>query len=1178
MTQAFDIVRTPLEKGTLLLEASAGTGKTWSITSIAVRLLLEEVGTVEEILLVTFTRKATDELRHRLRDRLHRTELVLRGKLPETELVEDQFLQHVARKWGGDAEALARIATARRDVDLARVRTIHSFCNEVLAEGAFDAAMPLDGAQPAAADELVEMAWRDALRDFVLGHPPIVASALKAWELNQVRIGQVRTALREAHNHWVPEERAFGDVLADFTAKLETLDFGLLGSFGASVPAKAWVKDGREKCLPLIEVLGNGLDSDRDDHRAALFKLSHALMEKGLGKRNARLLHGTGLESMLLDFDEALAAFRAGLFQNLYRRAIERYGAIKERLALIDYDDVIAQTRARLMSGEGGDRLARRIGRSFRAALVDEFQDTDGDQWDVFRKIFTAAEGEASEHVLVLVGDPKQAIYRFRGADIYAYLGAADAATRKRTLTRNWRSTPGLVAAVNSVFGRRARESFGLDRIPFTPVEAARPADEGVPMQVVWVETTGRASKARTERAVLARLAADVLTRRTEVPVGEGRQLAVLVQEHRQARAVRDALRRVGLNVVLARGGDIHDSEAMREWRVILRALLDPSDIRMQRRARATRLWGTTLAGLGAESTGFEDVELLARLRRVWTDEGVAALSATLLGERDTVHRVLGEEDGERFVTDLRHGVELLNRAEAERGLGPEALLRWAEAEARSDDPQSEERPLRLDRQSDAVQVLTNFTSKGLEFDTVFLPFAWHRRAFKGKPPLRVHDDDRRSIFEFMEDSPWQDQALLEEVASDLRMHYVELTRAKERCVVYLSPNPTYFPYTAAAFLLARPDADAGDDRATWMRQQRDLLEGSVKKAREAVAKRLENDAAIAFRVDDDESIMARPVPAPEVLAPEALDFPDARRPCLVPWRQLSYTALVHALHERLEVDPVELPLTDRADPSDAPAAGSGTGIFGFARGARAGICLHELLEKSDFTRAVDADDGLRVRKLLARHGLDQPSEHPGDIDPVEVCLELIEQVRCERLPFGGERFSALTGDERLDEWQFNLPVVDLVPSRIAGLVRKHWAHEEWIVRAADRLARLPATKLQGMLGGFVDLLFTDGERWVVLDWKSNDLGPAVGSYTQAAMHRAMVEHDYVVQLLFYLVAAHRFLRTRLAGYDYDRHVAGASYVFLRGLCGDDQYGWCNVAPPRALIEAIDELFAGGGS
>jgi exodeoxyribonuclease V beta subunit len=1179
VTRPFDVNETALVPGTLLLEASAGTGKTWSITSIAVRLILEGAGNVEEILLVTFTRKATDELRQRLRERLHQAERVLRGTFPRDELEKDHFLGEVERRWGGDRKALGRVAAARRDVDLARVRTIHSFCHEVLGEGAFEAGLPLDGPEAAAGDELVETAWLDTLRECVLTRPPLIATALKHHKFTDFSVARVRTALRELGHPWLPVERPFDGVVEETIERVRGLDFTSLARFTDTVPEKGWVKHGREKLLPVAELFRDGFDLGRGDHRRALLALDRDFVQKGLRKKDQSLLSGSQAEALVEELETLLGELRIHLEQALYRRAGQRYEQVKERRALVDHDDVIAQTRARLFASETGDRLARRIGDRFKAALVDEFQDTDGDQWEIFRKIFTPPEGEDPRHVLVLVGDPKQAIYRFRGADIYAYLQARKVANDRATLTRNWRSTPRLVDAVNSIFGSQPAESFALEQIGFAPVEAARPRDpnEGTAMRVVWVETEGRDSKARTERAVLERLAYDIVTRRTEVPVGEGRQLAVLVQEHRQARAVMRALRDVDVDAVLARGGDIHDSEAMRELRVILRALLDPSDLRLQRRARATRTWGTTLSGLGADSTGFEDVELFAVLRRTWIDEGVATMVATLVGGRNTIQRCLGESDGLRLVTDLRHAVELLNRAEAEHGYGPEALLRWAEAEARSQDPQSEERPLRLDRQSDAVQVLTNFTSKGLEFDTVFLPFAWHRREYKAAPPLRVHDADDRAVFDFRPGSPLSNQAVLEEVASDLRMHYVELTRARELCVVYLSPNRTYFPWSASAFLLARAEQAAGADRAAWVRSVRAGIKDTIGEAHDLVADRLATDPSIEF-VDG---------PAPDgprdptkVVAgdpPGLLDFPDARRPALIPWRQLSYTALVRSLQDRLGFDPVEMPLTDRADPSDAAVPGRGEGIFGFARGARAGVCLHELLEHSDFTRPVDAEDRSRVQRLLVCHNLDAASEHPGDVDPVRVCLDLVEQVRTERLPFGEVRFDQLGEDARLDEWQFNLPVVDLVPARIGALVREHWGGEEWIARAAERMVRLPEASLQGMLGGFVDLLFTDGERWTVLDWKSNDLGPDTAYYTRDEMRRAMVEHDYVVQLLFYLVAIHRHLRTRIADYDYDRYVAGASYVFLRGLCGDGQHGWCNVAPPRSLIEAVDQLFAGGG-
>jgi exodeoxyribonuclease V beta subunit len=1184
MTVVFDVNKTGLEPGILLLEASAGTGKTWSLTSIAVRLLLEgRVDSIDRLLLVTFTRAATDELRQRLRDRLHEAELVLRGETPDA---GDEFLCGVHDRWGKDLDALKTVMRARRDVDQARVRTIHSFCLEVLAEGAFEAGLPLDGAAQTDGTDLLRTAFRDTVRELVLGDLPFVVAAIRQLKIDpegSVHWKILQNVRRRSEDDWRPVMSPLDEIAARLLALAEGFDLSLLGDFVAEGKPRDWRTADRNESLRAANLLAVGFDPADPLHQAALLKIVPSTLRESLTNAGLKRFTGSALEAALAPLGEEFESLGKSLPQLVYRKTFERYTNLKDRHALIDYDDIIARTWERLDDPNSGDGLARRIANSVDAALVDEFQDTDSDQWKIFRRIFAADPPAVPTHLLLLVGDPKQAIYRFRGADIFAYLEAREAADRTATLMRNWRSTPALVNAVNSIFGRQPNQSFALAEIVFTRVKAGRDPDphNPTPMEFVWVDP-GESTATAIEPMVLDQLAADIIARRKEFEAStdiEGpRSIAVLVRSHRNSRAVMQALREVGIDAVLARGGDIHQSEAMGEWRIVLRALLDPSNLNAQRRARATRIWGSCSSELGESAATWEEVGLFSRLRKSWTDFGVATMASELLATRRTIARWLGEDDGERGVTDLRHGLELLNREESMHGLGPEALVRWAEAESRIEDQENDERPLRLDRQSDAVQVMTNFTSKGLQYDTVYLPYAWTVMGLPVTPPVEVRDPDTgASMLDFDENSDLHAQATLEELASQLRLHYVELTRAKERCVIYLAPAKK-FPISPAAFVLARDEGEADGDRAAWALGEQERLADSVADSADRIEALASAVEAIRFRSAEIEGQVRTQWPAPQIETPEALEYPAGRRRALAPWRQLSYTALVRSLHEQPGDDPIEfeLPLADRSDPADAPESRSGDGIFGFARGARAGICLHELLEHAEFTRETNEEDLLRVTRLLSRHGLGLATAHPGEIQPVEVALDLIERLRHETLPFGSTSFAGLTGAARLDEWEFSLPVVDLVPREIARLLDEHWKGERWVDVAARRLARLPVQKLQGMLGGFVDLLFVNEGRWTVLDWKSNDLGGDPSNYSQAAMQRAMIEHDYLVQVLFYTVAAQRYLRTRIADYDYDRHMAGASYVFLRGLSGDPELGWCNVRPPRDLVDALDALFAGG--
>lgn len=1185
--ERFHVLRTPLDEGITLLEASAGTGKTWSLTTLAVRLLIEErVRSLDRVLLVTFTEAATAELKDRLRKRLAEAHSVLRGGSTDDE---------VLRELCSDARpgAVRDLELALNEFDEVRVQTLHGFCAQLLAESAFELVQPFGEEGRGAGATLARQALRDAWRDGVHGRPDWFGSLVARCGLYPAKY---RPALETRLRHPHAELRPKADDLESFLrwgqrqreALTEHWDTEPLVRRLRDTPA--WVKDGRELGCPdyLIDRL---LESEGHPGGELLPLLTPAGLKKLAGSKGMKNPGGWNdffdqhpLGRALAGWGEIEGRLPDVLRNHLLESAVERYRQIKDRAELLDFDDLIERVHQQLRHPVSGPALRRRVRERLDVALIDEFQDTDQRQWEIFHTLFDDAR-------LILVGDPKQAIYGFRGADVFAYLRASRRAARRTTLTRNWRSHPALVSAVGHLFGRQ-EGAFVFEAIGLPPVEgavdpekAALRGDHRPPLLVEVigeeesqnVDETGRAAIDRAVAEMLRLLSARPrLSRadgREERPVGPG-DVAVLVRTRRQGRDVVDALREAGVPAVLSAMGDIYESTEMEELAVVLEAILHPRHRGRRQRAVATLLWGKDLVGVRAplddEEVETALVEELESHRARWRDEGLVATIGELFRRRSLRSRMLALTDGERRFTNYQHAAEILDRDAGERDLRGEALLRWIRR-ARGDEEEAEERQLRLEKDAEAVQVVTMHSSKGLQYEVVFCPFLWntHEQLKKGKAQL-VHveeGEDRREVLDFEgARGSLAARALAESLAENMRLAYVAVTRARRRCVMTVARPGRSAGKTATDFLLHRPPRERGESDEDWVKRSQQAaqpaLDGVVEALCAEAPDRIGRVGAAGLEVQppleerDEERLEARP-------------FPSDRR-----LRRWIHTSFTHMTRGAPMVD-----VADHFDPADAELAPTvaDDGIRAFARGARAGICLHELLEEIDFAGSL-AGAGPRVERILERHGLDRPAAHAAAIEPLPVVLDLLERVRAE--PFGQEGFALgdLGPEARVHEWEFEarLGGDGTTSARdLADCFERH-AAGDWKTALVRRLEHLPFDRWRGLLRGFVDLVFEHDGRWWVVDWKSNHLGSRLEDYDPASVQGSMIAHHYLLQYHLYLVALHRHLRVRLSGYDPARHLGGAGYVYLRGLRGDGVSGWFVDRPPVALVESLDRVLDGG--
>jgi exodeoxyribonuclease V beta subunit len=885
---------------------------------------------------------------------------------------------------------------------------------------------------------------------------------------------------------------------------------------------------------------------------------------------------------------EHLAKRFLALRGELVRFCRERLPVRKRELNIRFFDDLLNDLYLALC-GESGATFAASLRGKYRAALIDEFQDTDPVQYDIFRRIY-----ETKDYPLFLIGDPKQAIYSFRGADIFAYMeAAADVAPEKRfTLTGNWRSTPRLLAAFNTVFSNEAKP-FVYDAITYYPVRSGK-GDTGkqltvaggsaAPLQVWYLPPgeDGMAVSVGTANAIIPTAVAAEIARLLQDGVLAGRpvvpaDMAVIVRSHRQGGYIQAALRALGIPSVMRSDMSIFATGEAREVATLLRALSDPGSEVKVRAVLVTDMLGRSgddIARLLDDEEAWE--ECLERFRdyhQTWLDCGFMVMAQALMAAEGVRGRLLRRPDGERRLTNLLHCFEVIHQQGHERGLGSEGLAAWFGERVVAGDA-AEEYQIRLETDEKAVKIVTVHVSKGLEYPIVFCPFMWG--GVRDNDEVVTFHDGFTMVKDF--GSPDHDRhrvlAEKETLAESLRLLYVALTRAQYRC--YLSAGKIADrtgknrPETSPLAYLFHSGAETRTADELVSRLADEVAGLPAQKIVEQLWELQEKGAG---------TIAVCPAPVADAVSC-FVPHPDDGRPLASrkfsghirqDWRVASFTSF--AAHE---APANELPDRDETRGSFGPEGGerpAGMSIFTFPRGAQAGIFLHEIFEGLDFARYTAEAVVAPVVKGLARYGYD-PAWQP------HVCA-MVDSVVTSPLsaPEGVFTLAGLKDESWIPELEFFFPLRFVTSDLMGGYLRKWGARYQ----AAD-LDRLCAAfrfkPVQGMVRGFMDLVFEQGGRYYLVDWKSNHLGYRVGDYGREALKTAMERHLYPLQYLLYTVALNRYLALRVRGYDYGTHFGGVIYVFLRGVSPGhgEQFGFFRDLPPVGLIDELTQgLIKAGG-
>ncbi len=1183
-------------KGLNLIEASAGTGKTFNITFLFLRLIVETGLDVSQVLVVTFTEAATAELRSELRERLKEA----RRALSSPGEPDDLMAKFVAGLDGREEEALGRIERALRDFDQASVSTIHGFCKRILEENAFECGTPfsveLIGDQDPIYLEIARDYWAretynapsvlvEALNDAGVSPKSLVSlvgttTTQPDMEVltddSKWSIDEFRRAFTTAREIWLADREVIGDLVSE-SPSLNRNKYRRGSLAGWIEKADLYFSHDEPRAVPDRPQTNS---KSRDGVVAFSTRRLADSTKKGHEPPEHRFFDvGQELIEAGAKMDGEIMAFKKRLID--YAR--EELPAHNERMGVQSFDDLLHRLD-RALCGPFGDRLVREVATRFGGVLIDEFQDTDRVQYRIFKRLFGGGDVP-----FFLIGDPKQSIYAFRGGDIFTYLEAAgDKETKTFTLDVNWRSDPGLVRAVGELFGH-VDNPFIFEEIDFPAVSARvdakdrmRMGDERpAPMQILFVRrdlgvtTGGKITKTwavpgvadLVARDIARLLAGDAVIEGRDSPEVAPRDIAVLVLQNRQALVVQDALREQGVASIRWSDDSVFRTGEAADLAQVMEGIALPSSSAKIKGALSTDLFGLGSRDLydidQDESAWNTWVERFSGWRNEWVTRGFFRMMRSLLDFRrdeestSTSSLLLFGPHGERRMTNWLQLAELLHARSQEENFGILELSRWFEQQRATGGEFGDSAQIRLESDDDAVKIVTIHKSKGLQYPVVYLPYLWDGalRTIKGAQ-ARFHDPalNNRPRYDLGTASLAERKLIArrEEMAENLRLLYVALTRAQHLCkVVWGGFNS--FESSPLGYLLHNPGGGASldevfahvgdlDDDAIFQ-QLRDL--------------EIRSKGAICI-CPLEEGEVSRPGP----VSAEPLALDCRRFHGDIP--RASYLSSFSGMTSRIE----HLPEETHVGSKDAL-------LHDFEASANAGSCLHEIFERLDFTSA----KGVAFSSIVAT-GLEKYGFRADDWkDPVCEAVGAVLDA-----PLGGEKSDLILRkvgmDRRLTELEFLLPVSESSPvdgARLADILSRNTKAnlpEDYTGRVAD----LGFRPLRGFFKGFIDLVFEHDGKWYLVDYKSNHLGDSVGDYSTTSLRRVMAQNHYYLQYHLYVAALHRYLRYRIPDYDYEKHFGGVFYLFIRGMTPRTgaRLGVFADRPSNRLVEEISALFEEG--
>lgn len=1197
-----DPISLPLNQS-VLIEASAGTGKTYTMANLYLRLLLGvgcEPLTAEQILVVTFTKAATQELRDRIREKLGNVAKWFAN--PESveaqQALRDPFLAQLYQQVKPDlAKALLRLRIAERDMDLASIFTIDSFCQKMLFQYAFDSGIRFDIDLQTDESELLkrlsEETWRelfypadlattlvvretlknpehalDQVQSYLSGVLPELSPEQKAWltEDNTQTVTDFVHFVNELKHYWKTYQAdIIAPIVQNFAQELKILN----GSSYKSASLDKWLLDINQW------VNSESLELSKELKKQLGYFSQSTLIEKtNKGKSPLTSEYFEQIDRFILRYEEEFSTLSNqtniqityAFFERLRKKLTEYKNSHIEK----NFTDMLTYFYQALHAEKGAE-LAAKIRQQFKFAMIDESQDTNQVQYRIFKTLFMV---ENSTQGFIMIGDPKQSIYKFRGADIFSYLDAAKEVAGKFTLAKNWRSLPDIVKGVNQLFSfpeNSPSSPFLYSDITFSPVEYKNSPDYLLENKSAWniylqpnAYNRGHFNSDLIAEQCAAQIQQQLaLAQQGELFICEEKSenghektlisrtllpqdIAILVRSHKDAARIKKALAARNIqSVYLSEENSVYHTQEAEDLIFMLAACLNPYHQKSVLSALGTSLWGldaNTLYQLKHNENEWEKyVDDFIHYQHIWQTQGILPMLHQLFIQKGIISRLNSVNNADRRITNLLHLAELL-QAEMDKLENETALLRWFKQQVENPHNNSEH-ILRLESEENLIKIITIHKSKGLEYPVVWLPFIAKKSQGAKSEPLSLYRNEHNEItWDFnSQDETVKSLKNNAEYAEDLRLLYVALTRAKYQLHLIL-PSVFSSSWNAMHYLLANGEIKDKADCENYIRQK-------------------EIEASIITLPEE------KPAIVPLLSSTEQTNLLSAKSFVgkIYATGQITSFSALQAQNERLQNFGEKRPLaiTDEAQDYDRATGGAmpldesaATDVrYRFPHSTKVGNLLHKFFELWDFSQPAS---GEKIAEICQQLNLDETW-----IPPVTQWFEEVVQT-----PFYGISLKQITSHKRLNEWQFYLRLSNIKAlPQLNQLLKKQ-------SKLAKSLPDLQLSQLDGFVRGFIDLIAQVNGKFYVLDYKSNFLGSFTEDYSDEKLEKTIGQFRYDLQYLLYTLAVHRYLRSRLGeDYDYERDFGGVAYLFLRGMDGEPNKGVYFDKPSLTLIEEMDQLF-----
>ncbi len=1179
----------------VLVEASAGTGKTYTIVGIYVRMLVEQGLKVDQLLTVTFTKKATAELRERILSRLRDCLLAVQ----DGDLVEsgDEFLSEFQKRYKGSESVISILKEAIQNFDDSQVFTIHGFCQKILQEEALSAGTPFEMSVNPSGD-LYETAAEDFWRMFMDKHGGddagryLISKLLNIAETPAELIGKNGVSALVEKHYAQPE----GEVLdnpKDYLQELIDLKSRIkeiIDKEAGEILSKLKNCDVSRYATHLDSRWQSVLDYVEDDQfkldapsKIKFFTSDYLYDESNLIKngREVEPHELYDLFSELNQLSENIGRVESTLIMQAYDEIKKRRENLSKSSESYSYNDLLICVRDALLDPDRGEFLIGKLNRRYPIALVDEFQDTDPVQYEIFKSIYPTGQEESS---LMMIGDPKQAIYAFRGADLHTYFRARkDGVDEEYTLKHNYRSTVQYIESINQLF-ESDRNPFIENEIDFEPSKAGREdhtdslifeGEKMAPLQVIsrhGVQSSKESAIDFAFKQTVVRISqlmngnGSGSARIGNRPVEAG-DIAILISRNKDAYDLQQRLKAAGIDSVTKTDQNVFNTLEAKKLEMLMNSVLNPTDQRIFNAGLLTGIFGFDLASL-YELSSDEDrrqvlIGELSDLEETWRKEGFYSMFYRLIFREQRLVNLSELNRSERIITNFFHLADLCSKAENEHLLSPDKLHTWLLRQMEESD--EEEKELQLESDRNLVKIMTIHSSKGLQFPIVFCPTLWmgyKPKSFESsaKQMVEYHSDEsddliinfdrikneRRVNAEYLSD--------IESVAEDVRKAYVALTRAQYASIVIWESHTHSNVSGLGASIVGRHRLKESIKNKYKVKEGAEISDSDFISAFKSLQDKSDNSIELKLLSSDEEMAIGSFVHDDES---EELMFHPYQGPSdlKVQNRLESFTSL--AGHSS---DPGTPDYDQLIDSFSAPFEQSEETkfrgeltIFDFPKGATAGTAIHKLFEAEsfEFSSANSSLYASEINEILEDYSFDKKW--------APVLQKMMRKVADCKIP--GFDLSKLSRIDERREMEFNFAAGAADGGALLETIRegKEISQNEHSNR---------------YMTGFIDLVARQNGSYMIIDYKSNYLGDTKQDYTPESLEEEILNASYDLQYHLYTVALIKYLRSKIPDFDYDKDFAGVAYLFVRGIEAGSSNGVWFHKPDKDVILKLEHMLS----